>query len=104
MTNDQFPMTKKTNSQSHSPKKDLLKRMNYLVGHLNGVSKMIDEDKYCIDIIKQNQAVIAAISRINELLLKNHLDTCVRTAVEKGSTTDKEKAFQEILEVFKEQG
>jgi CsoR family transcriptional regulator, copper-sensing transcriptional repressor len=85
-------------------KKDLLKRMSYLKGHLGGVYRMIDEDKYCIDIIKQNQAVIAAISKINELLLSNHLNSCVKTAVEKGSVEDKQKAFDEILEVFKEQG
>lgn len=85
-------------------KVELLTRMNYLVGHLNGVAKMIDEEKYCIDIIRQNQAVIAAISKLNSMILKNHLDTCVKDAFEKGKAKDKKKAFGEILEVFKEQG
>lgn len=103
MSDDQFPMTKKLNKENLLYKKELLKRMSFLMGHLNGVSKMIEEDKYCIDIIRQNQAVAAAISKVNEMVLRNHLNSCVKKAVEKGGKSDRKKAFDEILEVFKEQ-
>ncbi len=76
--------------------------MNYLTGHLKAVSRMIKDDKYCIDIIRQNQAVIAALKKVNELILKNHLDTCVTKAVKGKSEKEKKRVYQEIMEVFKE--
>ena len=83
-------------------KKNLINRMNYLTGHLKAVSQMIKDDKYCIDIIRQNQAVIAALKKVNELILKNHLDTCVTKAVKGKSEKEKRRVYQEIMEVFKE--
>jgi DNA-binding FrmR family transcriptional regulator len=83
-------------------KKNLINRMNYLTGHLKAVSRMIKDDKYCIDIIRQNQAVIAALKKVNELILKNHLDTCVTKAVKGKSEKEKMRVYQEIMEVFKE--
>jgi len=83
-------------------KKDLLNRMSYLTGHLQAVSRMIENDKYCIDIIRQNQAVISALEKVNELILQNHLDTCVTKAVKGKSEREKKKVYREIMEVFKE--
>ncbi len=72
-------------------KKQIINRMNYISGHLEGIKKMIENDKYCIDIILQNEAVISAIKKVNEMILKNHLDTCVTEAIkgknEKESST-----------------
>jgi len=82
--------------------KKILNRMNYLIGHLKANLKMIKEDKYCIDIIRQNQAVIAALEKVNELILGNHLDTCVTQAVKGKTGREKRKVFKEIVEVFKE--
>lgn len=83
-------------------KKKALNRMNYLVGHLKGVIKMIKNDRYCIDVIKQNQAVIAALEKVNEMILKSHLETCVKKAVESRDKKEQEKVFSEIVEIFKE--
>lgn len=83
-------------------KKTLLNRMNYLIGHLQAVSRMIESDKYCIDIIRQNQAVIAALKKVNELILRNHLDTCVTKAVKGKSEKEKKRVYREIMEIFKE--
>jgi DNA-binding FrmR family transcriptional regulator len=77
-------------------------RMNYLIGHLKANLKMVEEDKYCIDIIRQNQAVIAALEKVNEIILRNHLDTCVSRAVKSKSQNEKKRVFDEILEVFQE--
>ncbi|MBI5465512.1 metal-sensing transcriptional repressor [Candidatus Gottesmanbacteria bacterium] len=77
-------------------------RMNYLIGHLKANLKMIEEGRYCIDIIRQNQAVIAALQKVNEIILSNHLDTCVTQAVREKNEKEKKKVFQEIIEVFNE--
>lgn len=76
--------------------------MNYLIGHLKANLKMVEEGRYCIDIIRQNQAVIAALEKVNELILKNHLESCVTRAVREKNEKEKQKVFQEILEVFNE--
>lgn len=76
--------------------------MNYLLGHLKGNLKMLEEGRYCIDIIRQNQAVIAALKKINELILDNHLHTCVTGAVRGKDEKAREKVLKEIIQVFKE--
>lgn len=82
-------------------KKQLLNRMNYLSGHLEGIKKMVEENKYCIDIILQNEAVISAIKKVNELILKNHLGTCVTEAIKGKNRKEREKKMKELLEIFK---
>lgn len=83
--------------------KKILTRMNYLVGHLQGVVKMIAEDRYCIEIIRQNQAVISALKKVNQLILKNHLDTCVTSAIKGKSESERKRVFDELTEIFKEE-
>jgi DNA-binding FrmR family transcriptional regulator len=80
----------------------ILNRMNYLIGHLKANLKMIQQGRYCIDIICQNQAVIAALEKVNQLILKNHLDTCVTRAVRGKSEKERKRVFEEILEIFNE--
>lgn len=75
--------------------------MNYLSGHLEGVKKMIKNDKYCIDIIRQNQAVIAAIKKINRIILENHLNTCVVQVIKGRDKKEQKKKIKELLEIFK---
>lgn len=82
-------------------KKRVLNRMNYLAGHLDGVIKMLKDDRYCIDIIKQNEAVIAAIKKLNRIILENHLNTCVTQAMRGKDKKEKKKKIKEILEIFK---
>lgn len=75
--------------------------MNYLSGHLEGIKKMIKEDKYCVDIILQNEAVISALKKINEMILKNHLNTCVTEAIKNKNEKERKKKIKELLELFK---
>ena len=76
--------------------------MNYLIGHLKANLKMINEGRYCIDIIRQNQAVISALKKVNELILRNHLDTCVTRAIKGKNEKERKRVFNEVIEVFKE--
>ena len=82
-------------------KKQILNRMSYLTGHLQGVRKMIEKDKYCIEIIRQNQAVIEALKRVNQIVLENHLNTCVTEAIKEKNKKERKKKIKEILDVFK---
>lgn len=74
--------------------------MCYITGHLEGIKKMIKGDEYCIDIIQQNEAVIAAIKKLNQIILENHLNTCVTQAIKGKSKKERKKKIKEILELF----
>lgn len=75
--------------------------MNYLIGHLQANKKMIGDDRYCIDIIRQNNAVIAALKKVNDIILSSHLDTCATTAIKDGDIKKREKVLTELLEIYK---
>ena len=84
-----------------TPTKDTLKRrLKSISGHVAGIERMVDQDTYCIDVIKQVQAVQAALNKVNDLILENHLRTCVIDAVRGGSPKDREKVLDEIVDVF----
>ena len=65
-------------------KQEVLKRLNYIEGHLGGIRKMIEEDKYCVDILRQTYAVRKAIEKLEELLVESHLHTCVPEGIASG--------------------
>ncbi|EKE14422.1 MAG: hypothetical protein ACD_12C00515G0002 [uncultured bacterium] len=83
-----------------SQKKQVLNRMNYLKGHLEGVIKMIEKDKYCIDIIQQNQAVREALRKANILILENHLKTCASKAIRSKKEKERQKVIKELLNIY----
>ena len=65
-------------------KEDVLKRMSYIEGHLSGIRKMLEEEKYCVDVMKQTYAVRRAIEKMEAMLLRGHLDTCVVEGIRGG--------------------
>ena len=65
-------------------KTDALKRLSYIEGHLSGISKMLEEDKYCVDVLKQTYAVRRAIEKMESLLLEGHLKSCVVEGIQTG--------------------
>jgi DNA-binding FrmR family transcriptional regulator len=69
-------------------------------GHINGIARMVDDDQYCIDVIKQVQAVQAALSKVSTLILDNHLHTCVITAVRGDDPDERERVLEEVTNVF----
>ncbi|MBI4312344.1 MAG: metal-sensitive transcriptional regulator [Chloroflexi bacterium] len=79
-------------------KEEALKRLNYVEGHLAGIRRMIEEEKYCVDVLKQTYAVRRAIQKIETLLLEGHLHTCVLEGVREGR--DKE-VLGELMELYK---
>ena len=65
------------------------------------IIEMIRQDKYCIDVMQQNLAVIGMLKSANQMLLENHLNTCFKAAVESKKEKRKEEAIKEILQVIK---
>lgn len=80
-------------------KTNLLHRMKIARGHLDKVIEMVEKGEYCLNIIQQSQAVQSALSKTDELILENHLKTCVRKAIVTGEEADQKVA--EVIEVFK---
>ena len=81
-----------------------LRRLKSIEGHIRGIQRMIDEDEYCIDIIKQGQAVQAALTKVNEIILANHLETCVTTAIRSDDRPERERVIRELMEVYRVAG
>ncbi len=76
---------------------DALKRLAYIEGHLQGVRKMVEEDRYCVDILKQMHAIRKAIEKLEALLLDGHLQTCVIDGIEKGKA---EQIISELRSLY----
>lgn len=77
-----------------------LRRLKTIEGHLRGVIRMVEEDSYCIDIIRQIQAVESALNKVSTQILANHLDSCVTTAIQGNNQKERERVLKEITEVF----
>ncbi|NOX63483.1 MAG: metal-sensitive transcriptional regulator [Chloroflexi bacterium] len=87
-------------SNPNSAKKDALNRLRSIEGHVRGIERMVENDAYCIDIMKQIKAVQNALERVNSLLLANHLQTCVTTALRSNDDAERERVINEIIDVF----
>ena len=81
-------------------KTEALRRMKSIAGHVRGIERMLEEDTYCIDVIKQIQAVDAALNKVSGLLLDGHLHSCVITAVRGEDLAERERVLAEIASVF----
>jgi DNA-binding FrmR family transcriptional regulator len=77
-----------------------LKRLKTIEGHLRGVIRMVEEDAYCIDVIRQIQAVQSALNKVSGGILENHLNSCVTTAIQGDDAHERERVLKEITEVF----
>lgn len=82
----------------------IVNRLKSIEGHVRGVSKMVEEGAYCIDIVKQIEAVQAALQKVSGLVLDRHLHTCVTTAIRGDDPSERERVIGEIMEVFNAKG
>ena len=78
-------------------KKDVSVRLRSIAGHLKAVERMVDEDKYCVDVLKQTMAIEKALERVDAMILGSHLETCVADAFRDGRA---EKTVRELAEIF----
>jgi DNA-binding FrmR family transcriptional regulator len=82
----------------------LLSRLARIEGQVRGVSRMVEEERYCIDVLNQIQAVKAALTRVEAEVLKGHAAHCVAHAIKSGSARDQKQKFDELVELFSRYG
>ncbi|MBR7618682.1 metal-sensitive transcriptional regulator [Phenylobacterium sp. 20VBR1] len=81
--------------QDNKPK--LLNRLNRIEGQVRGISRMVDDDRYCIDVLTQIQAVRAALAKVESEMLKAHLDHCIESAIVSGDTEQQRQKASELI-------
>ena len=77
-----------------------INRLKSIAGHVNGIAAMLEQDRYCIDVIKQIQATQAALAKVSQIILDKHLHTCLTTAVRGDDPNERERVLTEISDVF----
>jgi DNA-binding FrmR family transcriptional regulator len=77
-----------------------LGRLRRIEGQVQGIQRMVEEEKYCVDILLQLTAVEGAVAQVQRLLLGRHIESCVADAIRSGSTRDRQKKVDELLDVF----
>jgi DNA-binding FrmR family transcriptional regulator len=84
----------------HQDKSKLANRLNRIEGQVRGVARMVDEDRYCIDVLTQIRAVKAALSRVETEMLKSHLDHCIESAIVSGNRDAQREKAAEIIQLL----
>ena len=84
----------------NSSKVSNLKRLSRIEGQVRGVARMLEEDRYCIDIVTQIAAVQAALRKVEEDVLRNHIAHCVEHAIKSGDADEQRKKVAELMAVL----
>ena len=103
------PHSPQSSQPPHSPESaalhaaatpEIVQRLKSVEGHVRGIQKMVLEDAYCIDILKQIKAVKQALERVSTLTLETHLQTCVTEGLRSDEVSERERVIDEIVEVL----
>jgi CsoR family transcriptional regulator, copper-sensing transcriptional repressor len=81
-------------------KKSSMARLRRIEGQVRGVARMVEDDRYCIDLVTQIQAVRAALKRVEDEILRDHVATCVEHAIESGDAREQRQKVTELLAVL----
>ena len=84
--------------RSEEDKKNLITRINRILGSLEGVKKMIEDDRYCKDVLIQLSAIDSSIKSLSSILLEYHLKHCIKDAIQ---SEDSDNGIEEIIDLFK---
>ena len=84
--------------RDRSAQRKIIHRLCIAKGHLEKVIEMVESGKYCIDVIHQSMAIQSALKKVDDVILENHLNTCVADAISKGN---KEEVIEEVMRVVK---
>ena len=86
------------------PAKALLARLARIEGQVRGVARMVEDERYCIDVLNQIQAIKAALKRVETEVLKGHAARCVADAIKSGNAKNQTKKFSELVELMSHYG
>ncbi|WP_417740580.1 metal-sensitive transcriptional regulator [Rosistilla oblonga] len=89
---------------SDDEKKKLKNRLRRVIGQVEAVGRMIEDEKYCVDILMQLSAATGALSKVGQIVLEQHIRTCVSDAIKSGNAKDRDEKIQELLKVFRKYG
>ena len=81
-------------------KPQLLNRLRRIEGQVRGVARMVEDDRYCIDVLTQIQAARAALGRVETELLKGHLNHCIESAIVSGDQAEQRRKASELIELL----
>jgi DNA-binding FrmR family transcriptional regulator len=91
-------------SMQSATKTSCRKRLNRIEGQVRGLSRMLEEDRYCIDVVTQIAAARAALKRVEEEVLRDHVAHCVERAIASGDAAEQRRKISELIEVLKRSG
>jgi DNA-binding FrmR family transcriptional regulator len=81
-------------------RKKVLVRLKKVAGQVTGIQRMVDEDRYCVDVLHQIAAVEGALDRVGHIVLASHVETCVTSAIESGRPKERREKLDELMGVF----
>ena len=81
-------------------KEPTIKRLNRIEGQVRGIVRMIEEERYCIDVLQQMQAIKSALAKVEDAILKDHSATCVEKAIASGDEAEQRKKFTELIDLL----
>jgi DNA-binding FrmR family transcriptional regulator len=79
---------------------EVKKRLKRVAGQIAGIERMVDEDRYCVDVLLQVAAVRAALDGVGKVILRSHVETCVSDALVSGRAKERNEKIEEIMDVF----
>ena len=87
-------------SVKQDTREQVLRRLRKISGQVAGIERMVEQDRYCVDVLLQVAAVEGALDRVGHLVLASHVDTCVNSAVASGKPAERKRKLDELLDVF----
>jgi CsoR family transcriptional regulator, copper-sensing transcriptional repressor len=81
-------------------KQSIVNRLKSVEGHIRGIQRMVEQDQYCVDILNQTSAIHKAMEKVDVMILENHLQTCVTTAIRSEDPRERERVIRELLVLF----
>ena len=85
---------------TQGPNRPALKRLARIEGQVRGIAKMVEEERYCIDVVRQIQAVKSALTGLEAVVLQDHLETCVETALKSDDINQRREKVEELVAVL----
>ncbi|WP_404309687.1 metal-sensitive transcriptional regulator [Neorhodopirellula lusitana] len=89
---------------SDDEKKKLNNRLRRVIGQVEAVGRMIEDEEYCVDILMQLSAATGALNKVGQIVLEQHIRTCVSEAIKSGNAKDRDEKIGELMKVFRKYG
>ncbi|QEG41259.1 metal-sensitive transcriptional regulator [Roseimaritima ulvae] len=89
---------------SDDEKKKLNNRLRRVIGQIEAVGRMIEDEEYCVDILMQLSAATGALNKVGQIVMEQHIQSCVSEAIKSGSSQDRDEKIEELMKVFRKYG